>query len=271
MTSRFIKMSVAKPGQGQVNEDSVMLRGNLMAVSDGAGGGGIYADRWSAHIVNSLPQEPIVSFGALEMWVDAMWEPFYDECELRAQVAGGLVLQKFYDEGSFATLAAAWIDGDVCRWIAYGDSVVFHYCAEKGLLSHSFTSLYDFNRPPYLISLHDQLIEKAFRSGEYALQAGDVVICASDALAHYILMQYELTHRDEYAGELRYAVAAGTKNAAHILAASARKTDFGRDVIGKLLRCKGNDNNFRRHTEALLRKDLISLDDYSCTIYTHQP
>ena len=268
---KFIKMTAAKPGQDQVNEDSVVLGDSLMAVSDGAGGGGMYADKWSAHIVSRLPPKPIKSFETLDEWVGEMWKPFYDKYELEAQAAGVLALQKFYDEGSFATLAAAWIDGNVCRWIAYGDSVVFHYQAATGQLSHSFTYLCDFNRPPYLISLHDPLIKKAFRPGEYTLQAGDVVICASDALAHYILMQYELAHRDEYRAELDDAVVARTGNSVHIMVASSLDTDFGRDVIGKLVNCNGDDEAFRKHMESLLRKGLISLDDYSCTIYTHQP
>lgn len=104
------------------------------------------------------------------------------------------------------------------------------------------------------------------------MQAGDVVICASDALAHYILMRYELAHRDEYRAELGDAVAARTGNSVHIvMAASSLDTDFGRDVIGKLVNCKGDEEAFRKHMESLLEEGLISLDDYSCTIYTHQP
>lgn len=145
---KYIKMTMANPEHGQVNEDSVVLGDSLMAVSDGAGGGGMYAEKWSAHIVSRLPLKPIKSFKALDKWVGNMWEPFYNEYERKAREAGVLALQKFYDEGSFATLAVAWINGNVCHWIAYGDSVVFHYQAATGQLSHSFTSLCDFNRPP---------------------------------------------------------------------------------------------------------------------------
>lgn len=264
----FKMLTIGKPGQGQINEDSVMVRNNLMAVSDGAGGGGVYAEKWSAYLVSKLPHEPIKSFGGMKMWIDTIWEEFYDEYEKEAERAGSLVLQKFYDEGSFATLAAVWIEGDVCRWISYGDSVVFHYSGASHSLQHSFTSLADFNRPPYLISLHDELVEEAFRSGEYSLDKGDVVICASDALAHYILMQYALCHHEEYDSQLREAMMFKTKNSFHIEVASSQKCDFERDVIGSLLRCGNHRDNFRRHMEGRLRKNLISLDDYSCTIYT---
>lgn len=266
----FLKITIGKPGQEQTNEDSVIVRDNLMAVSDGAGGGGVYADKWSAYLVSKLPPEPITSFGEVKMWIDSIWEAFYDKYEKEAEKMGGLVLQKFYDEGSFATIAAVWIEGDVCRWMSYGDSVVFHYGARTQRLEHSFTTLADFNKPPYLISLHDELVEKAFHAGEYFLEGGDIVLCASDALAHYILMQYALSHRDEYDPQLREAIRAKTKNSFHIEAASSLKCDFERDVVRKLVRCCGHPYNFLRHMESRLRKSLISLDDYSCTIYIKQ-
>ena len=59
-------------------------------------------------------------------------------------------LNKFYNEGSCATVAAAWKTNDEeCRWIAYGDSVVFHY------------------NPPRLVSCKDPLEEEGFRSGVF--------------------------------------------------------------------------------------------------------
>lgn len=44
MESKSFSISIAKPGQGQVNEDAAIAKENLIAVSDGAGGGGLYAD-----------------------------------------------------------------------------------------------------------------------------------------------------------------------------------------------------------------------------------
>ena len=49
-------ISIAKPGQGCVNEDHAIANEHLIAVSDGAGGGGIYADQWSEYLVNNLQE-----------------------------------------------------------------------------------------------------------------------------------------------------------------------------------------------------------------------
>lgn len=51
--------------------------------------------------------------------------------------------------------------------MAYGDSVVFHYNVQTGILEHSFTKLADFSNPPRLISCKDPLEEEGFRCGDF--------------------------------------------------------------------------------------------------------
>ena len=41
-----------------------------------------------------------------------IWEPFYNEHEERAKEGDGILLNKYYNEGACATIAAAWITGD---------------------------------------------------------------------------------------------------------------------------------------------------------------
>ena len=47
-------ISIGKPEQGYINEDAVIAKENIIAVSDGAGGGGLFAERWSAYLLNHL-------------------------------------------------------------------------------------------------------------------------------------------------------------------------------------------------------------------------
>lgn len=270
---RYTSVSIPKPGQGQINEDSALAEEGLIAVADGAGGGGVYADRWSAYLLQCLPREPITSFEALDNWIGGIWEAFYAEYEQVAKAAGGMVLNKFYDEGSFSTLAAAWVQADGCRWTSYGDSVVFHYRRDTDILEHSFTRLSDFNKPPWLISLQDDLHQEGFRCGAFTLAEDSIVFCTSDALAHYVLMLYELTHREAFEEELVEARNAETKNSAFIssaegwLTAAGKPRDFYHDVLRKLVHCRYHPANFQRHLEALLRKHLIALDDYSLAVF----
>jgi hypothetical protein len=253
-------LSIAKLGEGLINEDDAKATEKWIAVSDGAGGGGVFADLWSKYLVEHLPEEPIKDYASFDSWIDGIWETFYNDCEALAKQEGGMLLNKFYDEGSFATLVAVWKNG---QWISYGDSVAFCYNRKTHELQHSFGRLVDFNDPPYLVNCKDPLNEKGFKTGIFELNDDCVVFATSDALAHYILMMYEVTHRERFAEELQEALDAQTKNSNFIRAALAiKKIDFEKDVLGKLLNCK-NTWNFEQHLRGLRKKGLIGHDDYS--------
>ena len=252
-------LSIAKLGENLVNEDAGIVKVSFIAVSDGAGGGGVFADRWSKYLVEHLPDMPIADFATFDGWIDSIWEPFYNACEAEAQEEGGMILNKFYDEGSFATLVAVWNTG---QWVSYGDSVAFCYDRDNGRLQHSFGRLVDFNNPPYLINCKDPLNEQGFKSGQFDIQPGSIVFVASDALAHYILMMYEVAHKEEFESELQEAINAQTKDSNFIKTCmSQRKIDF-EDVIKKLP-MSNNAGNFRKHLESLRKKGLIAHDDYT--------
>lgn len=138
-------MSIAKINDHVANEDSFFSSAQCIAVSDGAGGCGLFANEWSRYLIEHLPKdEPINSFQELDDWVDGIWEPFYNAHEVRAKAGDGILLNKFYNEGSCATIAAAWMTTDnLCQWMAYGDSVVFHYSRKTGIMERSFTKLAD--------------------------------------------------------------------------------------------------------------------------------
>lgn len=256
-------LSIAKFEEGIVNEDAATAKKNLIAVSDGAGGGGVFAECWSRYLVENIPDEPIVDFKAFDQWIDEIWEPFYDEHERMANAKGGMFLNKFYDEGSFATLVAVWANG---QWIAYGDSVAFCYDIETKSLQHSFTKLVDFNNPPFLINCKDPLIPKGFRSGMFDMSKNCRVFVASDTLAHYILMMYEVANKDLFKEELTGAIDAQTKNSNFIKTALAIPAiDFEKDVIKKLENCK-KGFLLKNHIKGLIKKGLIGHDDYSISI-----
>ena len=255
-------LSIAKLGENLVNEDAAKATQEWIVVSDGAGGGGVFADRWSKYLVEHLPDKPVTDYSTFDSWIDGIWESFYNECEAEAQKEGGMLLNKFYDEGSFATLVAAWNTG---QWISYGDSVAFCYDRGSGRLQHSFGHLVDFNNPPYLINCKDPLIEQGFKSGQFDIRPDSVVFVASDALAHYILMMYEVAHKEEFESDLQEAINAQTKDSNFIRTCmSQRKIDF-EDVIKKLPLCK-NAGNFKKHLESLKKKGLIAHDDYTIAI-----
>jgi len=255
-------ISLAKFGEGMINEDAAIAKKEVIAVSDGAGGGGVFADLWSNYLVEQLPDKPINNYKVFDKWIDKIWEPFYNSCEEKAILEGGMFLNKFYDEGSFATLVAVWNTG---HWISFGDSVAFCYDKVNGKLQHSFGRLVDFNNPPYLINCKDPLCEQGFKSGQFDIHPDKIIFAASDALAHYILMMYEVAHREEFESELQEAISAQTKDSNFIKTCmSQRKVDF-EDVIKKLP-MSNTAGNFRKHLESLRKKGLIAHDDYTIAI-----
>ncbi len=257
-------ISIAKLGEGLVNEDAARATEKWIAVSDGAGGGGVFADLWSKYLVDHLPDDPITDYQTFDAWIDGIWEPFYNDCEEKAKQEGGMILNKFYDEGSFATLVAVWKDG--C-WISYGDSVAFCYDKKTGVLQHTFGRIVDFNNPPYLVNCKDPSDEKGFKCGRFEINEDCMVFAASDALAHYILMMYEVAHKDWYAKELQDAIDAQTKSSNLVKTAKRlRKVDFAKDVIQKLQNCQYTQQ-FTAHIAHLRKMGIIALDDYSLAFF----
>ena len=112
----------------------------------------------------------------------------------------------------------------------------------------------------------DPTDEKGFRSGQFEITKDCVVFVTSDALAHYILMMYEVAHKEHYNEELQEAINAQTKDSNFIMTAlGMKKIDFEREVIDKLLNCR-NAWNFKQHLQSLRKKGLIGHDDYSIAI-----
>lgn len=261
--------SIGKPEQGCINEDAVIARENIIAVSDGAGGGGLFAERWSMYLLNHLPSTPISSAEELDAWIGDIWEPYYNQCEEDAKQLGRLSLNKFYDEGSFATLVAVWKLSDAeYQWISFGDSVAFHYNYRTKRLEHSFASLADFDKSPYLINCKDELQKTGFRKGTFHPDSDSVVFVASDALAHYIMMIYEIVNADRFRQELETAESNYSKNSIYIkMAWAVRGVNFEKDVINKLTNTIGHPTNFMRYLKRLIRKGLIAFDDYSIAMF----
>ena len=241
-------LSITKFEKGIINEDAANATPEWIAVSDGAGGGGVFADRWSEHLVNHIPDTPITDYSSFDEWIDGIWEPFYDEYEEIAKKEGGMLLNRFYDEGSLATLVVVWNGG---QWMSYGDSVAFCYDRKSGKLQHTFTRLVDFNDPPYLVNCKDPTDEKGFLCGKFDIHPESVVFTTSDTLAHYIMMMYEVSHKDQFTEDLEEATKAQTKNSNFIKTAmTLKKVDFEKNVIIKLLNCR-NAMNLERHLKKL--------------------
>ena len=82
---KSVSVSLTKFGEA-INEDAVLARDGIIAISDGAGGGGVFAEEWSRFLLEHLPDTPLTSFQEFDRWVDGIWEFFYNQYEVFAQL-----------------------------------------------------------------------------------------------------------------------------------------------------------------------------------------
>ena len=259
---KVLYVSIGK--DSNYNEDSVIGRTNMIAVSDGAGGGGLFADKWSSYLLSKLPEIPIRNYKELDDWVDSIWEEFYNKYEEIAKEIGSVELDKFYNEGSLATLAAIWLYENKFHWLTYGDSTTFVYDFQHKKLVSNIKSLLEYNNPPYLLSSTEPLEKDGILVGEFEENDHCIFFCASDALSHYILASYMISRSEEYDEEVKSAISIKSKNSNFINAIiQSYPFDFEKDVIIKLLNCSKNRGNFKKHMLKLQREGKIAVDDYS--------
>jgi len=262
---KSIGISISKFEENNVNEDAVLANDAVIAVSDGAGGGGLYADKWAKFLLNNLPEIPFGSFKSLDDWVENIWEDFYKKHEAIAKGQGGLLLNKFYDEGSLATLVAIWrTSSNIYQWITYGDSVAFHYNKRTRILEYSIDNLVEFNNPPYLINYINKLQEKGYHSGVFHTDEDSVVFVASDTLSHYILMMYQVAGKKKFQEELDAAIKVHSKNSQLINnALSLQDKIYFSCKIKKIIKAAKLEEDFKHYITELKEQHLIGHDDYS--------
>lgn len=262
--SKTNSFSFSKNEDAIINEDSAKNADSFIAISDGAGGGGVFADRWSNLLVEKLTETPLCTPSQLNEWIDSFVNVFYDECERLAQTKGGLFLDKFYEEGSYATLSAIWkVSENSCFWMMYGDSTAFCYNYKTKGLQCSQHSLANFDEPPYLLCTINQIQEKGFNTGTFACDENSILFVASDAVSHMLLMLYAVEHSDEnvYAAMLRESLGMRTKTANFVRVAMDKKFSF-EEVLDYLC----SNVTLEQKQEFLYTKEMegvLGHDDYS--------
>ena len=250
--------SVAKLEQGNTFcEDAAMTWENRLAISDGAGGGGLFADLWAKYLVDHTPEKAIQTPERFIEWLDEIWEPFYLQCEDVAQAQGGMILNKFYEEGSFATYAAMWmLDEKTIHFVSYGDSVVFCYNYTTKELCHSFSSIEDFAVAPSLLNCKEQARKENVKIGRFFKDGKTAIFACTDALAHYILMTYKVSRGEHL------SLAETNKNHNLLLMAQSKLFDFEKHILNPLFNAL-RDNKLHEHCRRLYKQQLLALDDYT--------
>lgn len=230
-----------------------------IAVCDGAGGCGIFADEWAKYLIERIPEQPIDSYEMICSWLDGIWEPFFLQKEQEVGSMNSFVQNKFYDEGSYATLAAIWrTASDRVSWCTFGDSACFAYDKKEDrltLLSHP--SIQAFETNPHLLNWKNIPSEKGFKAGTYIAENDTVFFVTSDALACYITMANALIKNEPIHVE------------SGALVMLKRKIDVGatgsifKGILDYLFFFAGDKSVFGEYMKELYDAGEIANDDYS--------
>ena len=162
------------------------------ALSDGAGGIGVFNGEWARFLVDNQPIANYIEED-WQQWLSATSEQFYEHIAPDQTIADSLVLQKFYAVGSFATLLYTWIDltNNLILSQGIGDTCLFHLRKEtmenykliKIFPINSYNSITDF---PKLLNWNIQHYNWS-NTYQSTLQKGDVIICCTDGMARFFI------------------------------------------------------------------------------------
>jgi hypothetical protein len=186
------------------NEDAIGIfensNFNLFAMSDGAGGAGIYCKEWANHIVNNQPEFPILSNEEGNKWFKILSKSFYDFIKPKINYDNLFIGDRFDREGSYATLLYLWVSKTEKKYYlsGIGDTTLFHFKKTNGdyfiSLVEPISKQSSLDNNPELLNWQKTL-EYLLASKSVDYENGDTIIIATDSLSRRII--YQLINIDE--------------------------------------------------------------------------
>jgi hypothetical protein len=179
-----------------VDQDSSPVK---LAMSDGAGGIGIYCKEWAEHLVKNQPKNPITNQEEALCWFNDLSKDFFNGLKNSLPIQSNFVSEKFYTEGSFATLLYVWYDEYTISYSGIGDTCLFYF--KKIGTSYQIQLIAPIGKQNFLtedpnlvnwkLSLENLIVSESFH-----YTPGDCIILCTDSLSRRIIYQLMLLDRD---------------------------------------------------------------------------
>ena len=168
----------------------------IIALSDGAGGVGLFAGEWAQYLIDQAKihwqHEVIQGYKELENWLGSIWEPFFLNMLANPSLTESQ-RYKFEKHGACATLLLLWQVGPT-SFVIYtvGDTCMHQYRGHDTLFVTpiQYEDPIKFAEPPYLISLLDPLEPQGPVKKNFELQPGQKALFATDALSEFIIQGF---------------------------------------------------------------------------------
>jgi hypothetical protein len=195
MSNNIIEFTSSNPIDKTFEENEDALRveqydnsKKLIAISDGAGGVGIYCKQWAEFIVANAPE--IADINLASWFLSASKEFYLKYCDV--DFGDVETKEKFISGGSYATLLFLWIDYDkkLLNYVAVGDSSLFIFRkVENGTYLPSL--IYPINDNEFIDQNPTLLNWKKANQIDsiktFSLQEGDILIAGTDSISRWIL------------------------------------------------------------------------------------
>ncbi len=266
------------------NEDRFRLQrsrtGLLAAVSDGAGGSGLFCGPWAETLVARLPSLPIAGIDGLNRWMDGFCLAFRSD-HLQKTLSQPVKHGKFVREGSFATLAACWLSFQrgkaAMRWLGYGDSqiLVFDRTGAKPVLAAAYPpTLAVLERSPALLNWKDLPDKSRLRTGALLLPPRATIAVASDGMGQFLLFSYLAGHapglRDSRMAKEFARLSGNDSRLGEAIRAHRRhpRTPFAK-VLEQARAALKSDAAFCAYVQARHRDGLLANDDATLLLIDH--
>lgn len=197
----MIQFSTQKPNESTTaNEDRFRVSPPLYAISDGAGGEGLAADKWAETILDQLPDKPFDNLEEINDWIGTFCDSF--EMSIQEQIQSNpTAIERFMLQGSLATLLATWVNEEYFHYVSIGDSMLMLYNTEEKTLwtPHEANAMQCFNDNPHLISLRDITPISQIKLDKKNYNTNDILILATDAIAKLLIVLYQYSKdKNEY-------------------------------------------------------------------------
>jgi hypothetical protein len=255
------------------NEDAVFISDDKkrFALSDGAGGTGVEAHRWSRYLLEKLPETPIKSFAELSAWQDSIWQSYFDTIQTDLENNAPHALDKFFTEGSSATLISVWLEEKgktkKAHIVSYGDSVICLFRAKTKEIKTNITDLSVFLDSPFLLNSNELPTEHGLYE-TWDIKKGDVLLIASDTIGQFILSSYYILQETEKHEHIFEVIKNSPVRFADIFQQleeyyHGKPDDNWQTVLSLLSSSLDSETGFKQYTEALKDFGVMGLDDYS--------
>lgn len=182
------------------NEDYASIYSNkdvlytMYAITDGAGGSGVFSKEWSRYLSEKIPKIPSeFAYSKSIEWFNIISKGFYEDIIANQDLSDLILQRKVFKEGSYSTLTVCWIDkhSNEIFYSSTGDSCILYFEKENNTYYlkaiSSLNKQEEIDEAPSLLNWNIEITQQLpFDSLE--IENEFRLILASDSLSKWILL-----------------------------------------------------------------------------------